>query len=266
MTKQEFIKTISGFKKLSVVFAQTTRMPMVFCEEETADDFVYIFLEEEDAIEKAGLLNEEKQPAFVVNCKENEILSFLAELRLTGINAIKFVTAKADGAEEFLVQLDEFLKFPDMSAIPEIKRPLENPILELSMLYFMQEMRRPVAKEEKKQLAALEEEASANLTKSRFLLPIQDVPADGAEGTEETKRAIMQLKNEKGEAYLPLFTDGAELRKFTKGQKQPVMIGDFKAVASLLTKGNGAGIVLNPSTTNVVLTTEGVIAISKRFQ
>ena len=47
-------------------------MPMVFCHEETMDDYIYIFLEAEEATEKAKALNEEKIPAFVVNCKEKE--------------------------------------------------------------------------------------------------------------------------------------------------------------------------------------------------
>ncbi len=262
MTKQEFIKTISEIKKFSVIFSQATRMPMVFCAEETADDFVFIYLNEEDASEKAKALTGDKQPAFVVNCKENEVLPFLAELRLTGVNAICFVTAKADGAEEFVVQLTEFLRFPDMSAIPEIQRPVENPTLQLSMLYFMQEVRRPVEQAEKKNLDSLEEETSANLAKSRFLIPVQDV---AVENEEKNKRAIMLLKNDNGDMFFPLFTDGAELRKFMREQRHPIIVGDFKAVIDLMKKGNATGLVLNPASSNVILNKLGVLSVEKRF-
>lgn len=262
MTKQDFIKTISGLKKFSVVFSQTTRMPMVFCADETADDYIYIYLEEDDAMEKAHALSDDKQPAFVVNCKEKEVLPFLAELRLTGVNAINFVTAKADGAEEFMVQLTEFLKFPDMSAIPEVKRPVENPTLQLSMLYFMQEVRRPVDRAEKTNLNELEEETSANLAKSRFLIPVQDV---AVENEDKSKRAIMLLKNDNGDVFFPLFTDGAELRKFMKEQRLPIIVGDFKAVADLMKKGNATGLVVNPASSNVILNKMGVASIEKRF-
>ena len=262
MTKQEFIKTISTFKKLCVVFSQATRMPMVFCADDTADDYVYIYLKEEDAMEKARALSGDKQPAFVVNCKENEVLPFLAELRLTGVNAICFVTAKEDGAEKFMIQLGEFLKYPDMSAIPQEKRPVENPTLQLSMLYFMQEVRRPTDKAEKVNLKELEEETSANITRSRFLIPVQDV---NVEGEENAKRAIMLLKNDNGDVFFPLFTDGAELRKFMKGQKSPIIVGDFKAVADLLQKGNATGIVVNPASCNVILNKMGVASLIQRF-
>ena len=85
MTKQDFIKTIPGLKKLSVIFAQSTRMPMVFCMDVTMDDYVCVYLEEEDALERARALSEDKHPAFVVNCKEKEIFPFFAELRLIGV-------------------------------------------------------------------------------------------------------------------------------------------------------------------------------------
>ena len=49
MTGKEFLKSIPALDKISVIFSQTTRMPMVFCHEETADDYVYIYVEEEAA-------------------------------------------------------------------------------------------------------------------------------------------------------------------------------------------------------------------------
>ena len=261
MTKQDFLKTIPGCKKISPIFSQATRMPMVFCHEVTMDDYIYIYLDEQEALEKARTLSDDKMPAFVVNCKEKEVLPFLAELRLIGVNAICFVTPKANGGEEFLVQLTEFLKFPDFSKLPAEKRPVENPSLQLSMLYFMQEVRRPVEKEAKKNLAELEEETSVNLARARFIIPVQDVQ----EGDEQGKRAIMLLKNDKGDVFLPLFTDGAEARKFMKGQNCPVVTGAFVMVADMLKKGNATGIVVNAATSNVILSKMGVAALEKRF-
>ncbi len=261
MTKQDFLKTIPGIKKLSIVYAQTTRMPMVFCHEETFDDYVYAYLKEEDALEHVKKLDAEKLPAFVVSCKEKEVLPFLAELRLTGVNAVCFVLAGDKGREECMVQLDEFLKFPDVSSLPAEKRPVENPSLHLSMLYFMQEMRRPVPKEEKQNLTALEEETSANIARAKFLVPVKAIQDDG----ETNKRAIMLLKNDKGEVFIPLFTDGAEMRRFVKEQMCPVILCGFGMIADMIKKGNAAGILINPSTCNVALSKQGVAALEKRF-
>lgn len=262
MTKQEFIRTIPGLEKISIIYAQSTRMPMVFCMDDTMDDYVYIYLNEEEALEKAKTLTADKYPAFVVNCKDNGILPFFADLRLTGVNAICFVQAKADGAEEFLVQLTEFLALPNIEAIPPEKRLIENPTLQLSMLYFMQEIRRPTEMAEKVNLRELEEESSANLVKSKLLIPLQDVKE---EDSEETKRAVMLLKNNNGEGFVPLFTDGAELRRFSKGKVIPVYVCDFKMIVDMMKNTKAAGIAINPASSNVMLNKVGVASLEKRF-
>ena len=261
MTKQEFLKTIPALKKICPVFSQATKMPMVFCHEETMDDYIYVYLDDQEALEKAKALSAEKMPAVVVNCKEKEVLPFLAELRLTGVNAVCFVTPKAQGGEEFLVQIGEFLKLPDWNSLPAEKRPLENMSLHLSMLYFMQEIRRPIEKEAKKNLTELEEETSANITRARFMLPVQE----GGEGENKDKKGVMLLKNDKDEVLIPLFTDAGEMRKFMKGKPCPVAVVDFRAVADMVMKGNGAGIVINPSSSNVALNAMGVLSLVKRF-
>ena len=50
-----------------------------------------------------------------------------------------------------------------MSKIEPAKRPLLNPTLELSGIYFMQELRRPVEKDQHGNLRELEEELIVNL-------------------------------------------------------------------------------------------------------
>jgi len=261
MTKQEFLKSLPGIKGISVVFSKTTRMPMVFCHEDTADDYIYIYLKEEDALEKVRKLNDEKQPAFAVHCIEKEIIPFLAELRLLGVNAIYVVCSKEDEDQQFLVQLTEFLRYPDYNSLPQEKRPVENPSLHLSMLYFMQELRKPAENEAKKNLTELEEETGANIVRAKFLIPVQDVK----EGEEANKRAVLLLKNEKGDVFIPLFTDGGQLRKFLKDQKCPIMVCGFDMVSDMLDKGNATGILINPSTANVALSKSGVAALKQRF-
>lgn len=261
MTKQEFLKTISTLKKISPVFSQATKMPMIFCQEETMDDYIYVYLDDQEALEKAKALSADQRPAFVVSCKEKEVLPFLAELRLTGVNAICFVTPKEQGGEEFLVQISEFLKLPDWNSLPAEKRPLENMSLHLSMLYFMQEVRRPIEKEAKKNLAELEEETSANITRARFMLPVKE----GEEGENKGKKGVMLLKNDKDEVLIPLFTDAGEMRKFMRGKPCPIAVVDFRAVADMVMKGDSAGIVINPSSSNVALDKMGVLSLVKRF-
>lgn len=257
MTKQEFIHKIPTLRQVSTVFSQATRMPMVFCHEKTMDDYIFVYLDDQKALEKAKALTAGKNPAFVVSCKEKEILPFFAELRLIGINAICFVVKE----ELFYVELKDIVRFPKFEEMPAERRPLENPNLHLSMLYFMQEVRRPVAMEEKKNLRVLEEETSANLAKSKFILAIK-APA---EGDEQDKAAILSLKNDKDEQFIPIFTDVAELRRFLRGADCKIVVAEFEKIANMVLMGGTSGIAINPSTSNVTLSREGIASVQKRF-
>ena len=46
------------------------------------------------------------------------------------------------------IDLEKIVRKPDLSQMEPAKRPLINPTLQLSGIYFMQELRRPVEKEE----------------------------------------------------------------------------------------------------------------------
>lgn len=261
MTGKEFLKSIPALDKISVIFAQTTRMPMVFCHEETADDYVYIYVEEEAAKAQVQMYQEQKRPAFIVNCKQKELLPFLGELRLLGVNAICVAESGASGREGTLIQLTEILKYPDYSSLSAEKRPVENPTLQLSMLYFMQELRRPADANDKRNLAELEEETGINIVRGKYLLPVREP----LEGEDANKRGVLLIKNEKEETFIPLFTDGVQLRRFVKEQKCPVMVCSFFMIADMLQRGNASGIIINPATSGVALGKPGVAALTKRF-
>ena len=57
-----------------------------------------------------------------------------------GVNTVVWV----DGEDKIEIDLTDIAKQADMSKIEPAKRPLLNPTLELSGIYFMQELRRPV--------------------------------------------------------------------------------------------------------------------------
>lgn len=261
MTREAFLKSISELKSISPVFSQLTKMPMVFCDEETMDDYIYVYADAEEALEHAKKLTQEKSPAVVVNCKDKEVLQFFAELRLTGVNAICFMTPAEQGGEKFMVQLDEFLRVPDYTGVPEAQRPLENPTLHLSMLYFMQEIRKPVPMEEKKNLAQLEEETSVNLARARFMVPLREQKTDDG----ANQKSMVLLKNDKEESYVPLFTDNAEIRKFMQGKPCPALVTDFAGVVKLLANEGLTGIAVNPVSSNVMLQKAGIESIKNRF-
>lgn len=123
-----------------------------------------------------------------------------------GVNTVVWV----DGEDKIEIDLPDIAKQADMSKIEPAKRPLLNPTLELSGIYFMQELRRPVEKDQHGNLRELEEELIVNLKKSEYLVAMNVDPED------PKKINIPYLKNKKEEILQPVFTDVMELEKFTK--------------------------------------------------
>ena len=70
-----------------------------------------------------------------------------------GVNTVVWV----DGEDKIEIDLPDIAKQADMSKIEPAKRPLLNPTLELSGIYFMQELRRPVEKDQHGNLRELED-------------------------------------------------------------------------------------------------------------
>ena len=67
-------------------------------------------------------------------------------LYAVGVNSLVW----NNGSEEIEVDLDKIVRQPDLSKVEPEKRPLINATLQLSGIYFMQELRRPVKPEEHK--------------------------------------------------------------------------------------------------------------------
>ncbi len=251
------MKKIPVAEQIYIIYSPATKMPYVFCEEGSFDDCVHVYLSEEEAKEECKKMVEEKHPVLPVKCEKKTVLNFFAELRYMGINAICFY----EGEDRHLAQLEDIVTVQKL-----VENQIENPALHLSMLYFMQEMRRPVASEEKKGMKELEEETSANLAKARFLVPSQTITQGEGEEAKEVKSFVF-LKNDKEEVFLPLFTDLAEARKFGKGKEFQLVATDVLGVIKVLNSGEGnvTGVVVNSASSNVIINKLGVLAIQKRF-
>ena len=122
-----------------------------------------------------------------------------------GVNTVVWV----DGEDKIEIDLPDIAKQADMSKIEPAKRPLLNPTLELSGIYFMQELRRPVEKDQHGNLRELEEELIVNLKKSEYLVAMNVDPED------PKKINIPYLKIKRGNSPACI-TDVMELEKFTK--------------------------------------------------
>ena len=113
---------------------------------------------------------------------------------------------------------------PDMEAMRNDKLPRLNPELQLTAIYFLQELRRPVERDlaARKRLRTLEEEMAANLMRSRFII-VLDVEEDtkgGKTDGKNRKAKVPYVKTKNGDVFQPCYTDFGEFQKFNARNKK----------------------------------------------
>ena len=104
--------------------------------------------------------------------------NFINPITFETLTGNKCLVDTFDRNFQFQVERVSIAKQADMSKIEPAKRPLLNPTLELSGIYFMQELRRPVEKDQHGNLRELEEELIVNLKKSEYLVAMNVDPED----------------------------------------------------------------------------------------
>ena len=115
----------------------------------------------------------------------------------------------------------------------------------------MQELRRPIKNEERKNMREMEEELLVNLRKSEYLM-VMNVSEE-----DPKKINIPFLKDKKDQILQPIFSDVMELEKFTKGKKMRVAKLPFTKLMDVMLE-NAAAYVVNPMGFNLVLNRDQV--------
>ena len=124
--------------------------------------------------------------------------------------------------------------------LPDGKKLLENPALQLTAIYFMQEMRRQEKPQPTEELKELQEELLAHYSKASFIIGIQE------------DKQIPVLKQKNGDIYQPIFTDLLEFQKFAKDKKMQTAVVSAAKIPDILV-GQAKGVVINPLGVNVQL-------------
>ena len=221
ISKEEAIKELQTRETVYVAYAQATKLPYVRCDEETYNDQAWIFSTEEGIKAFGKKLVEEKILLMGMKFSKKDYPRLYGTFYAIGVNTVVWV----DGEDQVEVDLENIAKQADMSQIEPAKRPLLNPTLELSGIYFMQELRRPVEKDQHGNLRELEEELIVNLRKSEYLIA------------------------------MPVFTDVMELEKFTRGQKLRIAKVPLAKLPELMIE-RATAYVINPLGFNLVLNKE----------
>ena len=193
------IKKLQGLPEMFVIFSQSTKHPYVTCNEESFDDQIHIFSDAEAAHAYVVAKNEqEKIPVVSVRVAAEQFLYFYGTLYALGVNGVVL----HDNDTETSLALEAIVhRRHNPDELPEKQRPVINPELMLTSLYFLQEMRRPVSEEEKEKadLRAMDEELVANLVRGRFLsgIIVDESEEDAEENTEEVENSDGNTENEK---------------------------------------------------------------------
>lgn len=255
MTEQEFIKKLPTIDNYYVIFCDFTKMPYAECDEQTFDDKAFIFLKEGMA---KKFIEEYKEDGMILSVKtvtRAEILGFLTSLPLLGINMASF-----RGNETHNIQLDNIVKRQYKKDAP---KPVENPSLQLSMIYFMQAVRIAETEEENAIARQFEEEMMVNIARGHFLVPSREIEETDEEGNK--KVAFLQVKNNNGDVFIPLFTDINEYFKFnSQDGTMKFLVLDFNKIYNTKVP-QLAGFIINPGTISVLLNEQHLNAIQQAF-
>ena len=262
--KSLFIRQIQAREEMYVIFSAATNMPLVVCDPDTFDDQVWIFENEEQLQRFAKSYTEQKILTRGVKFLNKDFLAFFSSLHLIGVNQLVF--DDGENSAPMRLELTELVNPPDYSKYKPEARPVINPNLQLTGLYFMQEASRQVDNSEKPTVGELEEEFASNLVRARYLIPVilENGPGTVAEKLRNRKFKPPLLKNKQGDLLQPIFTDQMELQKFAKGQKMLAMTVPFAALEKGMAKGVKA-YMLNPAGFHVLLTPQLLQALPKRF-
>ena len=257
-------KRIRNKKSMIVAYCAFTNMPFVVCDPVSFNDQVWIFDNEALLQEFAKNYTSKKILLRGVQYQNKDFLRFFSSLFSLDVNELVFV----EGNDiKTYIELDKLVQKPDFSSRPIKARPVTNPSLALTGLYFMQEAARPVPNEEKEDLKELEEELASNMVKAKYLLAIELLP--GPESDEEKvknkKLRHPVLKTKNNEVLQPIFTDPEEFQKYARGNKnlRPVVV-PFALLEKMLVK-EAKAFILNPMGFHILMPKELMAGLAKRF-
>ena len=239
---EDAVKELQARETVFVAYSQVTKLPYVTCGEESYNDQVWLFAEEETLKEFGKKKLEDKVLLMGMRYEKKDFPRMYGLLFSIDANTVIW----NNGTDEIEIDLEKIVRRPDLSKMEPAKRPELNPALQLSGIYFMQELRRPVEKEEHKNLRALEEELIANIKKSQFLVAME-------RNEEEPKKInIPYLKNKDGQILQPVFSDIMEFEKFARGKKLRLAKIPFDKLPTILIE-QAEALVINPMGFNLIL-------------
>ena len=231
---------------LYTLFAKATNLPYAVCDPESCNDQVWLFSEEHFAKKEALLQQQNKRELVVVKLENKQFLGFYLSLFQMGINELQIDR----GVNTLCLELTSLVKQPDYDKLPVEKRPVVNPQLVLTAIYFAQERTLPDEVRDNETLKELEEEMLVNLKRGKVLVAVQMPEGQTEINPQEMKIPYLKMAN--GDAYQPIFSDPSEFQKFNREKKLRAIALDHDKLPKALNK-DAKGVILNPASVKLAI-------------
>ena len=244
MNKTVILSLLKISKEIYCIMSAATKMQYVQCDPETYDDEILVFLNEDEAKEKATALLKEGNPVHIAKIPQKNLLGFYSSLYVIGVNSIR---VKMQYEPEMVIQLHELVTRPAEDKLPNGQKRIENPAFHLTALYFMQIMRSAKTKERQEEAKELSEELAAHFAKGTFIMAVQ----------EDNKIPLLKQKdgNMKDVPFQPIFTDIPEFMKFNMNKKLKPLVVEMKKLPEVMAK-EAKGVVVNAMGVNLIMQVE----------
>lgn len=245
MTKTEFITSLPKMNALYCIFSNATHMPYLECNPDTAEDEVFVFVNEEMARTTASMMKEKfGKPVLAVRAENKDLLRLFGSIKLMGATAV----CVSDGEMQEHIPLDEIVR--TSSTNPPKYTEITNKALQTSMIYYLQERRNLTGEPaEEEVIKELEEEMLVNICRANFLV-ITMVNQD------KSQRAMMLLNREDGSSMIPIFTDFGEVERIARKQKESLSlsVATLEQLCGMEIPEHVKGFLINPATSAFPLT------------
>lgn len=239
--KMNAVLKIQAAKELYLIMSKCTKLPYVNCNEDTCDDEVFVFLNEDAGKNVVTELAMKDELVDLIVLPKERVLGFFSSLFSMGVNAVH-IDKGVKG--EILLQLTEVVQRPDASKLPEGKVIVENPSFQLTAVYFMQKTRAGKLKQGDKEELELREEMMVHFWEGKLIMI-----------SDKEQGKLILLNDKDGKKYQPVFTDIHEYQKFlalNKNHEFKMSVVEAKK-APLLTAQDANGIAVNPFSVNLKL-------------
>lgn len=234
---QTLVRDLQKAEEFYVLISAFTREPYAKCDDVTFDDEALIFLDIEEAKAAAAEMAQEGEKLNLAKVLGKEALIFYSGLFSNGFNAIKV----KHGDKERILQLDSFVKKKDPSEM-EGKVWIENPELNITMIYYIQKLRKNPDSVGEEEMQELQQEMTAHFQEGKYIAAVNaENPKTGP---------LVKLQN--GDIFQPLFTDAMQFARFNKDNKFKAVVIEATKLTEVLPK-EVVGVVINPTGINMPL-------------